>query len=194
MGLVLELIHLARVEWLEIDLTPHVLDGKRKAIGNIVCTLLIVVGVGIENWAGSGADDVIRQMRAPRRLSEAQQQEISAKLKPFGPHELMFFRINEVDPEIMGISRDLSKACAIPGWYSGFAPSGTTSPSELLRAPLTGILVVVSPNAPDKTTLPTAKTLVCLLSNDNLEVELSTAFVGPSAPVDNRITIIVYSK
>jgi len=193
MGLVLELMHLASVEWLEIDLPPHVLDGKRKAIGNIICTLLIVAGVGIENWAGSGTDDVIRQMRAPRRLSEAQQREIANRLKPFGPHKIVFFEINDVDPEIAGITRDLSKACAIPGWYSG---SDWQSPSlpESLRAPMTGILVLVSPNAPDKTVLPTAKMLVSLLKGDNLEVELSTAFVGPSSPVDNRVKIVVYSK
>lgn len=69
-GLGLELLHIAFVEWLEVKLPAHVLSGKLKAIGNVFCTLLIVVGVVWESVAGGNADEVIRQMRAPRFLSD----------------------------------------------------------------------------------------------------------------------------
>src|SRR5271170_3135419 len=79
-GLAAELIHIACIDWLDEDLPHAVLDGKRKAIGNIVCTFLILAGVGIENWAGGGADNVIRQMRQPRSLTIPQREIIAQSL------------------------------------------------------------------------------------------------------------------
>jgi hypothetical protein len=89
-GLVLELLHIASVEWLEIELPSQVLTGRLKAISNIFCTLLIVVGVVWESVAGGNADEVIRQMRAPRFLSDIQQRTISAELKPFAGTSVTF--------------------------------------------------------------------------------------------------------
>jgi len=160
----------------------------------LITALGVAIGVGLEIKFGKLADRVADKMSADRSLSKAEQDEIQERLKPFGSHMIIFFMVDDLDPEIIGIVRDLSKACALPGWYSGFDPSGVTKPLDGLEAPLRGILVLVSPRAPDKTTLPMAKTLVSLLQNDDLEVELSTAFIGPFPPIDNRVRIIVYSK
>ncbi len=147
----------------------------------------------IETFSGGRADDVVRKMRAPRLLSSARQAEIAEKLRPFGGYEAVFFEVSDVDAEIAGITGDLSKALASAGWKAGFEGWPPTPP-EWLRAPANGILVVVSPAAPDPTVLPTAKTLVDVLRNDGLQVELSLAFVGPSPPIDTRVKVVVYAK
>lgn len=168
---------------------------KRRAEkwGGIIATAVIIVGVGIETFAGGHADDVVRQMRAPRLLGSTRQKEIADKLRPFGGHEAVFFEASDIDAEIAGITGDLSKALASAGWKAGFDRWPPTPP-ESLRAPANGILVVVSPAAPDPTVLPSAKTLVDLLRNYGLQVELSQAFVGPSPPIDNRLKVVVYAK
>lgn len=57
-----------------------------------------------------------------------------------------------------------------------------------------GILVLVSPAAPDKTVLPAAEGLASMLRDDGLEVNMSQSFVGPFPPVDDRLKVIVYVK
>lgn len=161
---------------------------------SIFFTFLLIVGVGIETFAGARADSVVRQMRAPRALSEAQRTAIAEKLKTFGPQEAIFFEVSEVDPEVAGITADLSKACASAGWKSGFEGWPPTLPIWL-RGPSRGILILVSPAAPDKMALPAAKALASMLHDDDgLEVAVSQAFVGPNPPIDNRLKIAVYTK
>jgi hypothetical protein len=161
--------------------------------GGIIATAVIILGVVIETFAGGRADDVVRLMRAPRLLGSARQAEIADKLRPFGGHEAVFFEASDIDAEIAGITGDLSKALASAGWKAGFDRWPPTPP-ESLRAPANGILIVVSPAAPDPTVLPSAKTLLDSLRHDGLHVELSLAFVGPFPPVDNRIKVVVYAK
>jgi hypothetical protein len=160
---------------------------------NVVFTALLIVGVGIETIAGARADDIVRQMRAPRSLSRIRQAAIAEKLKSFGMHEAVFFEVSDVDPEVAGIAADLSRACASAGWKSGFESWPPKLPREL-EQPARGILLVVSPAAPDKTVLPAAQMLTSMLRDDGFQVELSQSFVGPNPPADNRIKIAVYTK
>jgi len=111
---------------------------------NIVFAILLILGVGIENFAGGRGDDVVRQMRAPRSLAEAQREAIAEKLKIFGAHEAVFYEVSDVDPEVAGITVDLSKACASAGWKSGFE-SWPPTPPVWLRAPGRGILILSVP-------------------------------------------------
>ena len=120
------------------------------------------MGVGIETYAGGRADDVIRVMRAPRLLGGTRQAEIAKKLRTSGAHEAVLFEISDIDGEIAGITRDLSKALSSAGWKAGFDRWPPTPP-ESLRAPGQGILVLVSPASPDQSVLPAAKVLVDLL-------------------------------
>jgi len=171
------------------------LQSRKRAekICSIIATAIIIVGVGVEMFAGGRADDVVRKMRAPRLLGSTRQAEIAEKLRPFGAHESVLFEISDIDGEIAGITRDISKALSSAGWKAGFDRWPPTPP-EWLRAPGQGILILVSPAAPDQTVLPAAKALVGALRSEGLQAELSQAFVGPEPPVDNRIRVVVYSK
>jgi hypothetical protein len=171
------------------------LQSRKRAekLVSIIATAIIIVGVGIETLAGGRADDIVREMRAPRLLGGTRQAEIAKKLRTFGAHETVLFEISDIDGEIAGITRDLSKALSSAGWKAGFDRWPPTPP-ESLRGPGQGILVLVSPAAPDQTVLPAAKVLVDALRNEGLQAELSQAFVGPEPPVDNRIRVVVYSK
>ena len=171
------------------------LQSRKRAekICSIIATAIIIVGVGVEMFAGGRADDVVRKMRAPRLLGSTRQAEIAEKLRPFGAHESVLFEISDIDGEIVGITRDISKALSSAGWKAGFDRWPPTPP-EWLRAPGQGILILVSPAAPDQTVLPAAKALVGALRSEGLQAELSQAFVGPEPPVDNRIRVVVYSK
>jgi hypothetical protein len=182
-GLAGELIHI----WFESNT-----ERTNKIIGAI-CTAVILLGVGIEITGGGYADDVVRKMRAPRSITETQKEETATELRQFGAQEATLFEVSEVDPEIAGITRDLSKTFALAGWKSGFS-SWPPTPPLYLRTPMTGILVIVSPAAPGKNVLPAAKALVLELQKEGLEADLSQAFVGPYAPVDNKFTIVVYTK
>jgi hypothetical protein len=171
------------------------LQSRKRAekICSIIATAIIIVGVGVEMFAGGRADDVVREMRAPRLLGGTRQAEIVNKLRSFGAHETVLFEMSDIDGEIAGITRDISKALSSAGWKAGFDRWPPTPP-EWLRAPGQGILVLVSPAAPDQTVLPAAQALVEALRNAGLQAEMSQAFVGPEPPVDNRIRIVVYSK
>jgi hypothetical protein len=166
---------------------------RTEKICSIIATAIIIVGVGVEMFAGGRADDVVRQMRAPRLLGGTRQAEIVNNLRTFGAHETILFEISDIDGEIAGITRDISKALSSAGWKAGFDRWPPTPP-EWLRAPGQGILVLVSPAAPDQTVLPAAKELVDALRSEGLQADLSQAFVGPEPPVDNRIRVVVYSK
>jgi len=169
-------------------------DRKRaEKLGGIIATALIIAGVGIEMFAGGRSDDVVQKMRAPRLLGSTRQAEIANKLRTFGAHETVLFEISDIDGEIAGITRDVSKALSSAGWKSGF-DRWPPMPPEWLRAPSQGILVLVSPAAPDQTALPAAKALVDALRSEGLQADLSQAFVGPEPPADNRIRVVVYSK
>jgi hypothetical protein len=191
-GLVGELLTIAFVDWL-LDVPPHALDARRKLVTELLCTGLIVVGVGIESFAGSRGDDVIGRMRASRSLNKVQREAIQKKLQPFGPHKVYLYLINDIDPEIAGIAVDISKACALPGWFSGF-DSLPPNPPSWMRVPTRGIVVLISPAAPDKTVLLVGKTLVSMLEEYGMEAELSQTFVGPYPPISDRINVIVYTK
>jgi hypothetical protein len=171
------------------------LQSKKRAekVVSIIATATIIVGVGIEMFAGGRADDVVREMRAPRLLSGTRQEEISKRLRTFGAHETVLFEISDIDGEVAGITRDLSKAISSAGWKAGFDRWPPTPP-ESLRAPGQGILLLVSPAAPDQTVLPAAKALLDALRSEGLQADLSQAYVGPEPPIDNRIRIVVYSK
>jgi hypothetical protein len=167
-------------------------DRSEKRLG-VAATVVVILGVIIESWAGARGDDVVRQMRAPRSLSESKQKMIAATLKPFGTHECVFYEVSDVDPEIAGITVDLSKACAFANWKSGFE-TYPPNPPMWLRAPGRGILILVSPGATDKTVLPAAEAFKVMLKSEGLDVELSQAFVGPYPPADDRLRIVVYVK
>lgn len=166
---------------------------RLERIGTLIATAGVILGVALESWAGGKADDVVRRMRAPRSLTQSQQTAIGGALKSFGTHEAVFYEVSDVDPEIAGITADLSKSCAFAGWKSGFE-SFPPTPQMWLRAPARGILVLVSPAAPDRTVLPAAQALMSMLRSDGLDVGLSQAFVGPQPPADDRVRIIVYVK
>jgi hypothetical protein len=169
-------------------------ETKSEKVCSIIATAVILLGVGIENIAGSRADDVVRKMRAPRSLTIAQQSAIAEKLKSFGPsHEAVFFEVSDVDPEIAGITADLGKAAALAGWKSGIEGIPPTPPLWL-RAPDKGILILISPVAPDKSVLPAAQVLVSMLLEYGLAARLSQGYVGSSPPLDNRIKVVVYVK
>ncbi len=95
--------------------------------GSLIFTAVAVLGVVTESWAGGLADDIVQQMRAPRSLSQRQQAVIAERLKSFGVHEIVFFEVSDVDPEIAGITADLSKACASANWKSAFESFPTCS-------------------------------------------------------------------
>lgn len=171
------------------------LQSKKRAekVVSIIATATIIVGVGIEMFAGGRADDVVREMRAPRLLGATRQEEIAKKLRAFGAQNTVLFEISDIDGEVAGITRDLSKAISSAGWKAGFDRWPPTPP-EYLRTPGQGILILVSPAAPDQTVLPAAKALLDALRSEGLQADLSQAYVGPEPPVDNRIRIVVYSK
>lgn len=171
------------------------LQSKKRAekVVSIIATATIIVGVGIEMFAGGRADDVVREMRAPRLLGGTRQEEIANKIRAFGAQETVLFEISDIDGEVAGITRDLSKAMSSAGWKAGFDRWPPTPP-ESLRAPSQGILILVSPAAPDQTVLPAAKALLDALRSEGLQADLSQAYVGPEPPIDNRIRIVVYSK
>lgn len=162
-------------------------------IVSVIATATITIGVGIEMFAGGRADDIVREMRAPRLLGGTRQEEIAKKLRTFGAHETVLFEISDIDGEVAGITRDLSKAISSAGWKAGFDRWPPTPP-EWLRGPSQGILLVVSPAAPDQTVLPAAKALLAALRSEGLQADLSQAYVGPAPPMDSRISIVVYSK
>ena len=171
------------------------LQSKKRAekVVSIIATATIIVGVGIEMFAGGRADDVVREMRAPRLLGGTRQEEIAKRIRTLGTHETVLFEISDIDGEVAGITRDLSKAISSAGWKAGFDRWPPTPP-EWLRAPGQGILLLVSPAAPDQTVLPAAKALLDALRSEGLQADLSQAYVGPEPPIDNRIMIVVYSK
>jgi len=166
---------------------------RAEKIWSIIFTALILLGVGVETWNGDHGDEVIRKMRAPRALSDVQQKALAEDLRSFGPQEAVFYEVSDVDPEISGISADLSNACAAAGWKAGIE-SFPPTPPIWLQAPDHGILVVVSPAAPDERALSAGQRLVSMLEDDGLQARLSTAFIGRSPPLDNRIRITVYVK
>src|SRR6267154_444011 len=60
---------------------------KLEKRGSIFGTIVITLGVMVENIAGGYGDEIVRKMRAPRHLAESQQKEIGDKLATFGKHE-----------------------------------------------------------------------------------------------------------
>jgi hypothetical protein len=184
-GLIVELIVIA---YLDDDRVK-----KFERLGTLFSTAIIILGLIIETHAGGCADDVVRQMQASRALSSVQQKEISTKLEPFGAQNAVLFEASDVDPEIAGITVDISKALAGAGWTAGFDRYPPTPPMEL-RAPATGVLIVVSTGAPDKRVLSAANVLVDSLRANGIIADLSTGWVGPYPPVDNRVKIVVYTK
>jgi hypothetical protein len=164
-------------------------------IANIVATAIILIGVAIESFGGNGADDTIRQMRAPRTLTEAQQSSIAERLKSFGRHEMYVYPLSDVDPEIAKIAVDLTKVCSRAGWsYCGFDPAVWPAVPQTFRSPDEGILIVVSPAAPDPTVKPAADLLASMLHDEGLQARVSTAFSSPQPPADNRLKVYVYTK
>lgn len=81
-GLVGELVLVIALDWW-LDIPAHLEDKKRKAFAEMACTALILIGVGIETFAGGRADEVVRLMRAPRLLTPAQQTDLYARTKGF---------------------------------------------------------------------------------------------------------------
>ena len=171
------------------------LHGKNKAeqAGSLIGTVIIIIGVMMESFAGGRADDVVRRMRAPRSLSDRQRIALSETLKRFGRHEAVLFEISDVDPELAGITRDLSRALAGAGWKAEFDRWPPFPPMEL-RAPATGILLLISPLPSNKEILKAVTIMASMLRTDGLEAQISQAFIGPAPPPDNRLKIVVYAK
>lgn len=117
--------------------------GKRERVGSLIGTALILVGVGIENFAGGRADDVVRQMRAPRSLSAEQRELLVNKLRPFAGQRVNFVVKYMDEEEPAHIARQLLEVLGRAGW-----PSNGQS-TEVDREPVTyGIAVGADESAP----------------------------------------------
>src|SRR5581483_204212 len=132
------------------------------------------------------------KMRAPRSLTKAQQKAVGKMLQRFGSHESVLFTISDVDPEIAGIMRDISWSFVDGHWKSGF-DRFPPYPPTYLRAPMTGILLLVSP-AGNRNVIAAAYALRGMLCQDDLEPLVSQAFVGTYPPKDDRLGVVIYGK
>jgi hypothetical protein len=57
--------------------------GRREMTASIVSVAIIILGVGLENFAGNKADGIVRVMRAPRSLNSKQLARIAAAISGF---------------------------------------------------------------------------------------------------------------
>jgi hypothetical protein len=100
----------------------------------------------------------IEEKLAPRSLTQAEIEGITAKLRPLGPQRIDFF-IYPNDPEINGIANEV--ASALQGWaVAGFQPLGGGNVS--------GMVVEFDPN--DRSAEQRARTLVSALAVCRLKV------------------------
>ena len=113
-GIFGEIAVIAFIDWRFRELPVHLEDKARRVICEVFLTALILIGVGVENWAGGRADDVIRQMRAPRYLIPAQRSDITRALLRFsGTH---FDFSVEDSPEAVDLMHQIAESLKNAGW------------------------------------------------------------------------------
>jgi hypothetical protein len=173
------------------------LDDKSKSLerkASIMGTIVVVLGLVVENRAGERQDEMVRKMREPRHLTEVQQKELGSLIGRFGRHEAVFFQISDIDPEVNGLMTDLSRGF---GWYSqwksGIDRWPPLAPEPLFRNPDKGILVWTS-SAANQEVLNAADAVTDFLKKHELECRTSHAFTGPYPRKDDRMFVIVYGK
>jgi hypothetical protein len=176
------------------DIAVLFIPSRKRSLEKSLAVLFIVViitGVVIDRVG----DSILADRSAPRSLNEAQQASIAERLRSFGKHEMFVYPISDIDPEVGGISRDLSKVCSRADWsYCGFDPSFWPAVPQLFRSPQRGLLILVSPAAPDPTVKPAADMLASELRNEGMQAVVSTAFSGPQPAPDNHLRVFVYMK
>jgi hypothetical protein len=138
--------------------------GKQERVGTLIGTLLILIGVGIENFAGGNADDVIRRMRAPRSLSVEQQEKIASQLRQFAGQEVNVFLYSTT-----GESASFGKEVLATLGRADLVTHMAFGNGESFRI-VTGVLVEIDPEA----SLPTqslANSLVRALRDEQIDAD-----------------------
>ena len=165
-GIVLELLVVVGIDFLELKVPAEVLEKRRKIAANLIATVLILVGVAIENLAGSRSDGVIAQMRARRSLTGAQIAAIANKLRPFAGESIDILSYRD-DVEAWWIANKIEIALGAFGDEAGWRVHFATV-TEYNRA-LDGMVVETTDHA-DSKDLSAAKALVSALQSEGVVV------------------------
>lgn len=149
--------------------------GKRETVGSIVSVLIIVIGVGVENFSGNKADDIVRLMRALRILASDQ---VAALTKAMADFKGISFDVAmDEDRDSRHLMAQLLNALVEANWalksWTGPPPGeqmnvGEHGEIKLAFMPLDGLQVGYDATH-EKDFGPAAKALVAALNHDGID-------------------------
>jgi hypothetical protein len=89
-------------------------SGRAEKRALLFSVLVIIIGVGTENIAGSRADLIVREIRAPRALSAEQQEAVAEKIRPYAGTHFDLSMHQDIEP--MRLLENIEGALVGGGW------------------------------------------------------------------------------